>query len=113
MKEKYVYLLNIQGTDFYKIGFSKNPEKRVKELQTASPLKIVLICKYLSKRATRIEKILHRINSSKKINEIEGELNGEWFEFPVNFVINFLNECKNIDDRLNFLEESDNYFGRS
>lgn len=110
MKERYIYLLNIQGTNLYKIGFSKHPEKRVKEVQTANPFKVTVVDKFLTKRATKIEKIIHRMNASKKSNEIEGELLGEWFEFSADFVINFYAKCKDIDDTLNFLEESGNVF---
>ena len=57
---KCVYLINIQDTNIYKIGFTKqSPEKRVKDLQTGNPYKMVLVDSYKSQIAPGIETVIH------------------------------------------------------
>ncbi len=110
--EKYVYLLNIQGTDFYKIGFSNNPKKRVATFQTSSPLKITIVSAYKTKMYSKIETILHRLNKSKKVDELEGNLMGEWFKLEPNFTIRFCDECKKIEENILLLRNmGNNYIG--
>jgi hypothetical protein len=37
------YIINIKGTNKYKIGKSKNPKRRLKQFQTASPVTLILV----------------------------------------------------------------------
>jgi hypothetical protein len=92
MQQGYVYLM----VDFnsnpekYKIGITiKNPEKRVKQLQTGSSGKIDLLRKYKSPFYKKIEKFLHRKYFSYKC-----EGGSEWFELPSDEAINFIKECE-------------------
>lgn len=105
---KYIYLLQLEGTDLYKIGFTKNnPNKRVKSLQTGSPHKIMLIDQYESKEASTIETILHRSMKSKKyISEDGFKLLGEWFKLDFSDVKEFKDRCKRIEDNLRILKET-------
>ena len=48
MKSAFVYLLKIQENGIYKIGVSKNVEKRVKQLQTGNTEQIYLVNKFHS-----------------------------------------------------------------
>lgn len=68
----YVYLLECGGK--YKIGFSKNVSRRVKELDNR-PFKVNLICKVYSEIAFKIEGTIHTILKNQKID-------GEWYDFP-------------------------------
>ena len=58
---------------FVKIGYSKHPEKRRTQLQTASPEALEIVCKVPGDR--KIEKALHRIFAPLKV--IFG--GSEWF----------------------------------
>jgi len=69
-----VYLIRIQNTDKYKIGFTKNLKKRIQQLSTGNPenLKIEFFV------ATTNYKFLE-----KKLQEKSKEyrIGGEWFQF--------------------------------
>lgn len=91
----FIYLLS--NGDFYKIGVSKNPDNRVKQLQTGSSSHIMLIHKYESKFAFKIESALH----NSYLNE-----NLEWFHLTIEEVLNFIIQCEKIDNNLKFLEEN-------
>lgn len=88
---------------YYKIGVSKNPKKRLKQLQTASSSKLTLINKYKSNRYSKIEKTLHRLyNHGSKI--------GEWFDLDIVEANKFKEYCKTIDNNLLMLENNNNNF---
>ena len=71
-----VYLLRMDGSNFYKVGFtSMSIEKRIKELQTACPRKLHLITYFLSN--TLQEKLIH-----ESFSEVGKTTDGgsEWVE---------------------------------
>jgi len=71
--DNYVYFI-VAGNSV-KIGRSRNPEKRIKDLQVANPKKLVLAAKIKTNskhQAAWVEKELH--SSYKKYRQ-----NGEWF----------------------------------
>lgn len=103
---KYVYLIRLEGTDVYKIGFSKNPKNRIKGLQTANPYELVLVESYLSVRANVLEKILHRRFASNKVDENEYKLKGEFFKLDSETVKKFKETCEKIDTNLKIIEEN-------
>jgi hypothetical protein len=104
---KYIYLLQLEGTDLYKIGFTKNsPSKRVKSLQTGSPHKIILADQYETEMASKIESILHRSMKSKKYIAEDGfTLLGEWFKLDMSDIKEFKNRCKRIEENLRVIKE--------
>ncbi len=65
----------------YKIGRSKNPQKRLKALQTGSPkrLKLLKIFDYQSRTKTNEIIIERRIHFFLKMQKVRH--NGEWFKF--------------------------------
>jgi len=75
MSEKKVYIA--KANNCIKIGNSIDPEQRIKELQTGSPMKIelhnIIETKELSMSAPQFEKLLHK--SLKSYHK-----SGEWFE---------------------------------
>lgn len=103
---KYVYLIQLEGTDVYKIGFSKNPKQRVKSLQTANPYKLILVDSYLTKRANVLEKTLHRRFASYKVDENLYKLKGEFFQLDYDTVKKFQETCKKVDMNLQVIEEN-------
>ena len=66
----YVYLITCKKTMVCKIGFSKNPHKRISTLQVGYPFQLVL--EDYKKGSMLDEKNLHKANKKHK-------LNGEWF----------------------------------
>jgi predicted GIY-YIG superfamily endonuclease len=95
---KYVYLIQLENTDIYKIGYTKNaPKIRLKSLQTASPYKLVLVEEFLSKWATKLEGTLHRTLRSYKIDENEYKLQGEFFKLDHKTRSSFIEMCEKIE----------------
>lgn len=107
---KYVYLLQLEGLDVFKIGFSKNPKQRVKNLQTGSPYKFILIDSYQSHRYTQIEGSLHRRFASQKVDEDEYKLQGEFFKLDNKTVLSFKEICEKIDKNFKIIEENSTLF---
>lgn len=84
-----VYL--IRGNDGrYKIGVAKNPEKRIRQLQTGNYDPLELITSYQSDNANKIEKSLHRYYSY-------GKMIGEWFDLSIKEEAEFTKMCSRID----------------
>ncbi len=77
LSEGYVYLLSCE--DKYKIGYSKNVERRIKQLDTR-PYPLTLETKIYSDVAYDIEQYLHRRLSKYR-------LQGEWYKFDNNISI--------------------------
>ena len=97
----YVYLFKNENT--YKIGVSKNPHKRIKQLQTGNGNRIKLVSVFESKFPTKLEKILHNIY---KINRTVGE----WFLLDTSIEQKFITECSNIENSLITLQKLGNTF---
>ena len=84
-KEAYVYF--IKCGEYYKIGYSKDVERRVKELDRR-PYKIEIIyVSPLTPNAYKVEQSIHEWLSDYKIN-------GEWYDFPSD-MIDYI--CRNIE----------------
>lgn len=100
---KTIYLIKSLDNGYYKIGISKNPIKRLKQLQTGNSSLLEIVKEYKSEYANYIEKVLHRqFNSYRK--------EGEWFELSLDIQLTFINECKKIENNIKILKESDNIF---
>ena len=71
-----VYIINLKGTNFYKIGLSGNLTQRLKQIQSYNPLKIKLSVAevFPYSVANKIEKRLHEKYKTFCVH-------GEWFEF--------------------------------
>lgn len=66
----YVYILKVNSDGIYKVGVSKNVERRVKQLQTGNPEPIEIVKTFLSEYPYKIESLLHR---RFKRNQVQGE----------------------------------------
>lgn len=75
----YIYLINITGTDLYKIGVSNNPQNRLQTLQTASPFDMEIIETKSTPLAYKVENKLHKIFDKYKHKN-------EWFKLDSNQV---------------------------
>lgn len=100
---KYVYLIQSLEDSFYKIGVSKHPEKRLKQLQTGNSSTLKLIDVYPSEIANKIEKVIQRKYShNQKV--------GEWFNLSIKEENSFKKECEKIEESLTILKKSGNVF---
>lgn len=99
----FIYLIQNLETSKYKIGISKNPNKRIKQLQTGSGEELKLIHTFETSNARTIELTLHNIYLLQKTH-------GEWFNLSIVEEIKFLEECKKIDNNINILKNLDNKF---
>lgn len=68
-----VYFVNIRDTNRYKVGFTKNIGRRLKELKTNSPFAIDLHFFLLTEQPRLVERELHSILSNNRTVR-------EWFE---------------------------------
>jgi hypothetical protein len=96
---KYIYLIQSQEEGYYKIGISKNPQKRIKQLQTGNSSPLKLIETYKTEYAEKIEGTLHRRYSHY-------HKTGEWFDMSVAEEASFLRECKKLEETFKFLEKN-------
>ena len=100
---KYVYLIQSQEDGYYKIGVSKHPKKRVKQLQTGNSSELKLIESYQSEYANKIERTLHnQLTHCKK--------EGEWFDMSLPDALSFDEQCKRIERNIVILKENGNVF---
>lgn len=91
-----VYLINIEGTNTYKIGFTKrHPFKRVSNIQTNIPQKLQLLKWMPTNHGMKLEKALHNKFSDK-------QLKGEWFQLDANDIENFEQTCQMLENALSF-----------
>ena len=95
---KSVYLIRSKETGDYKIGISKNPQKRLKQLQTGNSSELELVETYKSKYANKIEKTLHNLLSHYKKE-------GEWFELPLTEAMDFQSRCYDTEVNFKILDE--------
>ena len=56
----YVYVIRMGDTDWYKIGRSRNPATRLRELQTGNPLTLRLVAAGKLSCPAEVERQLHR-----------------------------------------------------
>jgi len=98
----WIYLIEQQGTNLYKIGISKNPEERVKQLQTANGVKLDLIKQFKTEFDYKLERVLHRHFQSKKTI-------GEFFELNENDVKEFTSLCESRESNFKYLVENNSY----
>ncbi len=103
---KYVYLFNVEGTNVYKIGNSKQVDKRRMEIQTSCPFKVIEVARFKSKYPTQVETALHRKFGFQKEDEHGRELQGEFFALSIEDRKKFLEHCENSESIFLILEKN-------
>jgi hypothetical protein len=98
-----IYLIKSLNEGVYKIGVSKNPNKRLSELQTGNPYPIEILYLYESNMAYKIESVLHN-----RYSHFNTQL--EWFELSIKEEVSFLETCASIENMLVELKNSGNPF---
>lgn len=100
---KQIYLIQSLENGYYKIGISKNPQKRIEQLQTGNSSKLKLIDTYQSEHANIVEKALQR-----RYSYLRKE--GEWFDLSLKEEVTFTKDCIDIEKNIVFLKKSNNVF---
>lgn len=99
-----IYLINQWGTDYYKIGTTKNkPIKRRKQLQTGNPEELTIVKEFESKHPFKLEKLLH-------IKYSTNNCLGEWFELTDADVFDFINVCSKFEKTIIYLKQNNPFF---
>ena len=99
----FIYLIQNLETSRYKIGISKHPQKRIKQLQTGSGEELKLIHTYESDNVRKIETALHNRYSAQNTH-------GEWFDISLSEEVVFISECTKIDKNIKILKDQGNIF---
>jgi hypothetical protein len=75
MSSCYLYAIGPENNGPIKIGFSKNPKRRIKSLQTSHPETLVIHCvvEFETDKAKYLERFIHRDINYKRTK-------GEWFD---------------------------------
>lgn len=89
-KSGFVYVINMDGTNFYKIGTSINVEKRIGSIKTNNPFDIIVIFKIHVNGCFAVEKSIHQTFIDKKHR-------GEWYklsEVDIHYIKEFCASVK-------------------
>jgi len=108
----YVYLINRENTNVYKIGITKNKPQRMRALQTGADEKLILVKFFQSKIAKEVEGVLHRQYYYTKFLDLENTLKGEFFRLEPKDVLSFLDNCKRIEDNLYVIKNNSTLFDK-
>ena len=99
-----IYLIEAQDllNNFisYKIGYSKHPEKRIKQLQTGTDKKLSIKFLCETKYPSKIETMLKKTYKEKNIL-------GEHFNLDENDINNFLYYCELYNKNLNIINDNE------
>jgi len=109
MTEGYVYLIvegDQYGEEKYKIGVTKNdPTLRLKKLKTGNSGELSVLKAYKSRNYKRIEKMFHRKYSHKRTLSMN-----EFFNLDDSDIIEFVDECKRMDELIDFLKRENPFY---
>ncbi|MCM1221537.1 MAG: GIY-YIG nuclease family protein [Lachnospiraceae bacterium] len=98
----YVYILKVSPDGVYKIGVSKDVEKRVKQLQTGNPESIEIVKKFLSNYPYKIESVMHR---RFQYNHVQGEC----YYLSEHDIETFEESCSICETNFSLLEDIESY----
>lgn len=99
----YIYLIKNSEESYYKIGVSKDPKKRIKELNTGNSAKLLLVDMFETDYAYKIEGTLHR-----KYSYLKKHL--EWFDLSIIEELEFIKNCQSIEENIKILKAAGNVF---
>jgi hypothetical protein len=100
-----IYLISseLNNNTLYKIGITKNnANKRLKQLKTGNPATLTVIHTFNTKFAYKIEKHFHITKQSSNVG-------GEWFNLTEDDINNFIPQCKQIHDNLEYLSKNNTW----
>lgn len=83
----FVYLIKYEDANLYKIGISKNPKNRLKQLQTSNPQNLLLLEQFKTNYGFKLERYV-------QLNLKNNNIKLEWFESDSDFKEEFIEACK-------------------
>lgn len=89
----FIYLAQSGTNSWYKIGMSKQPYKRLSQLQVGTPLQLTLIERVFTLDAPKLEKTLHEYYQAYWMR-------GEWFDLPQQEISLFTKVASELDAEL-------------
>lgn len=97
---KKLYIIQQEGTNLYKIGFTRKPVKeRIRQLQTGSANLLTEVFTFETEYAPKIEKTMQRRYNIYNIS-------GEWFKFDTETLTKAIVEIEKTHCNLQFLEDN-------
>jgi hypothetical protein len=75
----WVYLIHIEGTTYYKIGFAKSIKNRLNQMQTGCPHKMKVVAKVNHSNARSYESLIHSFVRDRNVR-------GEWFDLDDDYL---------------------------
>ena len=100
----FVYLIKDVYNNTYKIGVTKDLNKRMKNLQTGNTCELDLIFSFKTEYPYRLESMLHR-----KFEQYREK--NEWFALPKDIVESFHYYCQQMNDIIMSLKDNP-YFNK-
>lgn len=101
----YVYLIEDTDNNRYKIGVTKDLDKRLRNLQTGNSNQLKFLCAYKTNYPYRLESMLHRkFEQYREINE--------WFNLPKDIVFDFHSTCWRLNQIVLSLKDNP-YFAKN
>ncbi|HAX79884.1 MAG TPA: hypothetical protein DCY88_29625 [Cyanobacteria bacterium UBA11372] len=94
-EQGYIYLIHAEGSNYYKIGKTKSPDRRLLQIAPQMPFTCKFIRVWHSNFMSLAEKYLHQ--SFKKFRA-----NGEWFEFSCKELEEFFNPNWAMDYKIRY-----------
>jgi hypothetical protein len=80
---KHLYIIQLGDTDIYKIGISKHPDKRLKQIQRKCPIPLTLIYTNFGHDDEFAERYLHVHFKRQRVK-------GEWFKLSTADIIHIV-----------------------
>jgi len=101
----YIYLIKceVDETILYKIGYSKDVKRRLKELKTSNPNPLEIVATFETKHNRKLETSFHNYYKHKNVN-------GEWFSLSSNEVERFLENCRQMERNFDIMVKMGNPF---
>ena len=83
-----LYIIGIEGTDYYKIGVSQNVDRRLRDLESSTPFTLnLLYCEYYL-NVYDIESHMHQMLKDFYVKS-------EWFDIDIDVIISIISGLQN------------------
>lgn len=95
----YVYCIS-HNDQYFKIGVSENPERRMYEMQTGNLIKLYCLWKFKCDEPYKLESYVHSLLSKNSIS-------GEWFEITISMCYKILEHLYVLDIEKSYIKSKD------
>lgn len=88
----YIYILKLDGFDLYKVGVSRNPNRRIKDIRSALPFTSSLMYCSFYYNVYLIEELVHDLFKENKHRK-------EWYKCYEECISNLITDLKELTGR--------------